>query len=352
MDTPVEASPAGFRNQLSFFDAVKASLLTAFGVPADEALQLVRSGNVVLLRGTIAGFDPDVVKSAADARYGPGNYELLLNTLPNDKVIAFAIPTVQALTDQVSEMPADQLADSDVLTMFRANSSNLVNVLLPERSTDVVGVSKFYYITTRLDLLGGDRGLGKPIEAFNNVNDLLTFLRSVQDPEDYMVLTDGTKFMVYQRSLYTITPDQLNNPDILAMFKANVNRPGMVNVLLYEGPTGPNDTPRFYYFVTRLDLLGGSEGLGDPIATFDNPNDLLTFLRSAQNFGNYMVITDGTRFMVYPRSLYEIPASQLGSPDILAMFRAVMDSNTTNVLVYEEPTSPSTSRSSTTLSPG
>jgi hypothetical protein len=339
--TPVEASPAGFRDQLSFFDAVKASILTAFGVPADEALRLVLSDRVVLLRGTIFGFDPDEVKSAADALYGPGNYKLFLNTLPNDRTIAFAIPSVQAFTDQVTEMSADQLTDPDVLAMFRANAPNLVNVLLPEKSTDVLGVSKFYYITTRLDLLGGDGGLGKPIEAFNNVDDLLTFLRSVQDPEDYMVITDGNRFMVYQRSLYMITPDQLSNPDVLAMFGTNTNRPGLVNVLLYEGPTGPNDTPKFYYFVTRLDLLGGSEGLGDPIATFNNPNDLLTFLRSAQNYGDYMVITDGNTFMVYPRSLYEIPASQLGSPDILAMFRAVMDSNTTNVLMYEEPTSPS-----------
>ncbi len=108
------------------------------------------------------------------------------------------------------------------------NASNLVNVLLPERSTDVLGVSKFYYIATRLDLLGGDRGLGKPIETFNNIDGLLTFLRSVQNPEDYMILTDGNRFMVYQRSLYMITPDQLNNPDILAMSGANANRPGLV----------------------------------------------------------------------------------------------------------------------------
>jgi len=340
-DTPVEASPAGFRNQLSFLDAVKASLLTAFGVPADEALRLTLSDRVVLLRGTIAGFDPEEVRSTADALYGPGNYKLFVNTLPNDKTVAFAIPSVRAFTDRVSEMPADQLTDPDVLAMFRANAPNLVNVLLPERSTDVLGVSKFYYIVTRLGLLGGDRGLGKPIETFNNANDLLTFLRSLQNPEDYMVLTDGARFMVYQRSLYMITPDQLNSPDILSMFRANVNRPGLVNVLLYEGPTGPNDMPKFYYFVTRLDLLGGSEGLGNPIATFDNPGDLLTFLRSLQNPEDYMVLTDGARFMVYQRSLYEIPASQLGSASTLAMFRAVMDSNTTNVLVYEGPTTPS-----------
>jgi hypothetical protein len=303
-DTPVEASPAGFRNQLSFFDAVKASLLTAFGVPADDALRLVLSDRAVLLRGTIAGFDPEEVKNAADALYGPGNYRLFVNTLPNDKTIAFAIPSVRAFTDQVSEMPADQLTDPNVLAMFRANAPNLVNVLLPEKSIDVLGVSKFYYIATRLDLLGGDRGLGRPIETFNNVNDLLTFLRSIQNPEDYMVITDGNRFMVYQRSLYMITPDQLNNPDVLAMFRANANRPGLVNVLLYEGPTGPNDTPKFYYFVTRQDLLGGSGGLGDPIATFNNPGDLLRFLSTARDPEDLMILTDGTRFMVYPRSFY------------------------------------------------
>jgi len=335
--TPVEASPAGARTQLSFFDAVKASLLTALGVPADDALRWVLSDRAVLLRGTLFGFDPQVVKSTADNLWGSDNYKLFVNTLPNGKTIAFAIPTVDALTDQVSEISADQLADPNMLASLRAKSTRMVNVLLPEKSTDIIGVSKFYYIETSPDLLGG---LGRPIETFNKVGDLLSFLRSLPDPEDYMVITDGYRFMVYQRSIYMIMPDQLADPGTLAMLGANANKPGFVNVLLYEGPTGPNDTGRFYYFTTRLDLLGGGTGLGNPIATFDNPQDLMRFLTWAQNFGDYMVITDGKTFMVYPRNLYEIPASELGNPDVLSMFRNAIASNTVNVLVYEGPTGP------------
>ncbi len=198
------------------------------------------------------------------------------------------------------------------------------------------GVSKFYYIVTRLDLLGGSGGLGNPIATFDNADDLLSFLRSAPDPEDLMVLTDGTKFMVYQRNAFMITPDQLADPTILAMLNTNADTPGMINVLLYERPTGPFDTPKFYYFATRQDLLGGGN-LGNPIATFDNVDDLMNFLNWAQNYGDYMVITDGKTFMVYPRSLYEIPASQLDSADVLAMFRNLMEPNV-NVLVYDKST--------------
>ncbi len=114
---------------------------------------------------------------------------------------------------------ADKIQPGYVIRVTDASPENaqnfLINVLLPEKSSDVLGVSKFYYIVTRLDLLGGSEGLGDPIATFNNPDDLLTFLRSAQNFGNYMVVTDGNTFIVYQRSLYTITPDQLDNPDVL-----------------------------------------------------------------------------------------------------------------------------------------
>ena len=207
-----------------------------------------------MLKGAIAGTDPEDVESLADLLYGRGNYRIVFNTLPNDKTIAIAIPSVQGLTYQVSELTVDQLRDPTILAKLSSNASNLVNVLLPVKYPDMPGVSKFYYIVTRLDLLGGNGGLGNPIATFDNVDALQSFLRSAPDPENLMVLTDGTKFMVYPRSLYVITTDQLKDPNILAMLSTNANTPDMVNVLLYERPTGPFDTPKFYYFVTRQDL--------------------------------------------------------------------------------------------------
>jgi len=144
-----------------------------------------------------------------------------------------------------------------------------------------------------------------------------------------------------------ITPDQLKDPNILTMLSANANAPDTVNVLLYERPTGPFDSPKFYYFVTRQDLLGDNGNLDNPIATFDNPNDLVKFLTSAQNYGDYMVITDGKTFTVYPRSLYEIPASQLSNPVLLTMLR-MFASNFVNVLLpvkYPDMPRPSWARS-------
>jgi hypothetical protein len=87
------------------------------------------------------------------------------------------------------------------------------------------------------------------------------------------------------------------------MFRAVMDS-NTTNVLVYEEPTSPSDQPKFYYFVTRLGLLGGDRGLGDPIATFNNPNDLLRFLSTARDPEDLMIITDGTRFMVYPRDFY------------------------------------------------
>ncbi len=165
-------------------------------------------------------------------------------------------------------------------------------MLLYERPTGPFDTPKFYYFATRQDLLGGGN-LGNPIATFDNVDDLMNFLNWAQNYGDYMVITDGKTFMVYPRSLYEIPASQLDSADVLAMFR-NLMEPN-VNVHVYDKSTGQ---PKFYYFATRLDLLGGSEGLGDPIATFNNPDDLLRFLSTARDPEDLMIITDGTTFRV------------------------------------------------------
>jgi len=289
--TPVDAPPAGFRGQLSFFDAMKAILLSDSGIPGDEAQRLATSDRVVLLRAPTSSFDTDDALNTATAEYGPNNFIYTVVKIAGDKNEALALPNLQSLAEG-REITADQLSNEEILSIIKANTRpDMANVLVYEGSEGISNQPKFYYLTTKMDYIGGREALGDPIATFNSPDDLVKFLKSAQDPQDLMIITDGNTFRIYPRDFYL---PQLDNGKTLVIVdgdtmdrflkafnyikgggNVNANTVNMLNrmpVYLLRDPTG------------KLIMTIGYDSLVKPISNAEitnllfgegvNPNDV------------------------------------------------------------------------------